>query len=425
MNNEIIAILELWEREKGIPRDVLQAAVQETILSAAKKAVGPARELRCTIDPKNGDIRAWAKLIVADKVVSKHDQISINEAKRLVPTPQIGQELEVEVTPENFGRIATQYAKQTLIQNIRKLEKARIIDEFRDRTGELVHGTVKRFERSDVIVDLGRYEALLPNRERVPTEEYQINERIRCYVKAVETTQHGPEIILSRADPQFVVKLFNLEVSEIADGTIEIKGIAREAGFRTKLAVYSRDDRVDPVGACVGLRGQRVKNIVRELNNEKVDIIRWDGNVKTFITNALAPAKPKTFDIDEKSRRVRIIVAPDQLSLAIGKRGQNARLTSRLTGWQVDIEAEEVAVMGFEQKVAQAVRALAEIPGVTEKQADALVHHGFISLEALVQAEVGDIADIPEVGDQAKVILDAAHEEANRRRIKLSPPPGA
>ena len=204
--------------------------------------------------------------------------------------------------------------------------------------GDIISGTVRRFERSDVTVDLGKYEALLPNRERVPTEEYQIGERIRCYVKAVENGPHGPEIILSRADPQFVIKLFQLEVSEINDGTIEVKGIAREPGFRTKLAVFTRDEKVDPVGACVGLRGQRVKNIVRELNNEKVDIIRWDPNIKTFITNALAPAKLKSFEIDEARKRVRIMVSEDQLSLAIGKRGQNARLTSKLTGWQVDIE---------------------------------------------------------------------------------------
>jgi N utilization substance protein A len=264
-----------------------------------------------------------------------------------------------------------------------------------------------------VTVDLGRYEALLPNRERVPTEEYQIGERIRCYVKAVENTMHGPEIILSRADPQFVLKLFRLEVSEISDGTIEIKGIAREPGFRTKLAVWSRDEKVDPVGACVGLRGQRVKNIVRELNNEKVDVIKWDSNIRTFITNSLAPAKLKAFEVDETNRRVKILV--DQLSLAIGKRGQNARLTSKLTGWQVDIEPEHVVTMGFEEKVAQAIKTVAAIPGITEAQADSLVHHGFLSLEDLLQAEPADLAEIPEIGEQAAEVIDAIRSEAARR----------
>jgi N utilization substance protein A len=419
MNADFLAVLDYWEKEKGIARDVLTAAVQESLLSAAKKAVGPARELRVIIEPKSGDIKAFAKLVVAERVISKHDQISVFDARRIKADAQVGEELEVEVTPTGFGRIAAQYAKQALMQQLRRAEKALIFTEFKDRVGDIISGTVRRFERSDVIVDLGKYEALLPNRERVPTEEYQVGERIRCYVKAVEQTAHGPEIILSRAAPQFVVKLFQLEVSEINDGTIEVKGIAREPGFRTKLAVWTRDEKVDPVGACVGLRGQRVKNIVRELNNEKVDIIRWDPNIRTFLTNALAPAKLKTFVIDEVNRVAKIMVSEDQLSLAIGKRGQNARLTSKLTGWQVDIEAEVVVTKGFEEKVAEAVDSLATIPGVTREQADVLVHHGFGNLEALVQAEESDLADIPEVAASAAAILQAAREEAARRTITV------
>jgi N utilization substance protein A len=420
MNADLLAVLDFWEREKGISRDVLLVAVQESLLSAAKKAVGPARELRCVIDPKSGDIRAYAKLIVSEKVVSKHDQISVFDARRLDANAQLGQELEIEVTPTGFGRIASQYAKQALMQHIRKAEKQLIFTEFKDRVGDIINGVVRRFERSDVTIDLGKYEALLPNRERVPTEEYQIGERILCFVKAVENGVHGPEIILSRADPQFVIKLFKREVSEISDGTIEIKAVAREPGFRTKLAVYTRDEKVDPVGACVGLRGQRVKNIVRELNNEKVDIIRWDSNIKVFLANALAPAKIKSFEIDEVRQRVRVLVGEDQLSLAIGKRGQNARLTSRLTGWQVDIDAEQVETFGFEQKVAQAVGTMAAIPGITPEQADVLVHHGFTSLENLLQNDVNDLAEIPEIGDQAVSIMEAARTEAGRRSINLN-----
>src|SRR5467141_3946780 len=423
MNADFLAVLEFWEREKGISRDVLVAAVNEALLSAAKKAVGPARELRVVIDQKNGDIRAFAKLIVSEKVISKHDQMSVFDARRLKADAQVGEELEVEVTPVGFGRIAAQYAKQALMQHIRRAEKQLIFNEFKDRIGDIISGTVRRFERSDVTVDLGKYEALLPNRERVPTEEYQIGERVRCYVKAVEQGPHGPEIILSRADPRFVIKLFQLEVSEINDGTIEIKGIAREPGFRTKLAVWSRDDKVDPVGACVGLRGQRVKNIVRELNNEKVDIIRWDSHVRTFITNALAPAKLKAFEINETNKRVKIIVSEDQLSLAIGKRGQNARLTSKLTGWQVDIEAEAVVTFGFEEKVAQAVETLAGIPGISREQADLLVHKGFLGLEDLQQADVGDLTGIEQLGDQAGAILESARAEATRRTLKVGEAP--
>jgi N utilization substance protein A len=423
MNADFLAVLDFWEREKGINRDVLVAAVEEALLSAAKKAVGPARDMRVIIDQKNGDIRAFAKLVVAERVVAKHEQMSVYDARRIRPEAQVGEDVEVEVTPVGFGRIAAQYAKQALMQHIRRAEKQLIFTEFKDRVGDIISGTVRRFDRSDVLVDLGKYEALLPNRERVPTEEYQVGERIRCYVKAVEQGPHGPEIILSRSDPRFVIKLFQLEVSEINDGTIEVKGIAREPGFRTKLAVWTRDEKVDPVGACVGLRGQRVKNIVRELNNEKVDIIRWDPNVRNFITNALAPAKLKAFAIDEAGKRVRITVSEDQLSLAIGKRGQNARLTSKLTGWQVDIEPEVVVHKGFEEKVAEAVESLAAIPGITREQADVLVHHGLTRLEDLLQADVSDLAGMPQLAEQSAAILEAARAEAGRRTLKLGEAP--
>ena len=419
MNADFLAVLEYWEKEKGISRDVLMGAVQESLLSAAKKAVGPARELRVEIDPKSGDIRAYAKLVVSEKVISKHDQLSVFDARRVKPDAQVGEEVELEVTPTGFGRIAAQYAKQALMQQLRRAEKSLIFTEFKDRVGEIISGTVRRFERSDVVVDLGKYEAMLPNRERVPIEEYQVGERIRCYVKAVEQGPHGPEIILSRADPRFIIKLFQLEVSEINDGTIEVKAIAREPGFRTKLAVWTRDEKVDPVGACVGLRGQRVKNIVRELNNEKVDIIRWDANIKTYVTNALAPAKLKAFEVDEARKRIRILTSEDQLSLAIGKRGQNARLTSKLVGWQVDIEAEYIVTKGFDEKVAEAVELLAAIPGIAREQADALVHAGLTRLEDLLSADESDISDLPQIGEQAGAVLKAARDEAERKKIQL------
>jgi N utilization substance protein A len=423
MNADFLAVLEFWEREKGINRDVLVGAVQEALLSAAKKAVGPARELRVEIDQKNGDIKAFAKLIVADKVISQHDQISVFDARRIKPDAQVGDEIEKEVTPTGFGRVASQFAKQALMQKIRQAEKSMIFAEFKDRVGDIISGTVRRFERSDVILDLGKYEALLPSRERVSIEEYQVGERIRCYVKAVEEGAHGPEIILSRADPRFIIKLFQLEVSEINDGTIEIKGIAREPGFRTKMAVYSRDPKVDPVGACVGMRGQRVKNIVRELNNEKVDVIPWSSDIKTFVTKALEPAQLKSVEIDEVRKRLKILVSDDQLSLAIGKRGQNARLTARLTGWEVDIDAEVVVTKGFDEKVAEAVEAIAAIPGISREQADALVHAGLTRIEDLLSAEAGDIADIPQIGESAAAVLEAARAEAGRRQLSVGEAP--
>jgi N utilization substance protein A len=423
MNAEFIAGLEFWEREKGVSREVLMGAVEEALLQAAKKAVGPARELRVEMDSKNGVIKAFAKLIVADRVVSQHDQISVFDARRIKADAKVGDEIEKEVTPQGFGRVAAQYAKQALMQKVRQAEKAMIMTEYKDRVGDIVSGTVRRFDRSDVILDLGKYEALMPNKERVPTEEYQVGERIRCYVKAVQEGPHGPEIILSRADPRFIIKLFSVEVSEISDGTIEVKGIAREPGFRTKMAVYSRDSKVDPVGACVGLRGQRVKNIVRELNNEKVDVIPWSSDIKAFVTKALEPAKLKSVELDEVRKRVKVLVSEDQLSLAIGKRGQNARLTARLTGWEVDIDAEHIVTKGFDEKVAEAVASLAAIPGISREQADALVHAGLTRIEDLLSAEAGDIADLPQIGETAATVLEAARAEAERRTLKVGEVP--
>lgn len=417
MNAEFVAVLEHWEREKNIPKERLFQAVEESLLAAAKKAVGPARELRVSIDRKSGVTKAWAKLIVAEQVLSKHDQMSIVEARRQgFAEAKVGDEIEVEVTPKDFGRIAAQTARQVLSQALRRIEKETVFDEFKDRIGEIVVGTVRRFERSDVVFELGKAEALMPNRERVPTEDYAIGERVRCYVKAVELTPRGPEVILSRADPQFVIKLFRTEVSEISDGTIEIKGVAREPGFRTKLAVYSRDPKVDPVGACVGIRGQRVKNIVRELNNEKVDIIEWSPDVRRFVENALAPAELLGFEVDEASHRVFARCTPDQLSLAIGRRGQNTRLTERLTGWRISIEADQQRVAGFATQVEHAVQELCVVPGITPELALALVNAGFHSLEDLVSGAVADLQEIKEVGERAGELLEAARAELARRR---------
>ena len=415
MNAEFLASMEYWEREKGLDREILISAVEDALLSAAKRALGPARELRCQIDRKDGDIRAFATLIVVEKIINKHDEIDIERARLHKSDAQLNDEIEVEVTPKNFGRIASQNAKQALMQAIRRAEKALVYSEFHDRIGDIVSGEVRGFDRSDVLIDLGRFEALLPNRERVPTEEYQRGERIRCYVKSVAGGGNGSEIILSRKDPEFVLKLFRLEVSEINDGTIEVKGIAREPGFRTKLAVYSRDDKVDPVGACVGLRGQRVKNIVRELNNEKIDIIPWDDDIETYISNALSPAEIRRMEIDSERKRVHIFVEPDQLSLAIGRRGQNARLTSLLTGWQIDIDAEEEIKVGFEEQVAKAVDALAAIPGIEKSQADAIVHAGLLTLDALSNVEAADLKEIPGLEDSAENVLAAAKAEIERR----------
>ncbi|HEV7869065.1 MAG TPA: transcription termination factor NusA [Chthoniobacteraceae bacterium] len=393
MNSEILAGLEYFERDKGIKREVLLEAINNAVLTAARKAVGPAKDLRVDLDPKTGEMKAFAKLTVVEKVQDKHGEIRFELAKKFKADVQLGEELEVPVTPKDFGRIAAQTAKQAMMQRIRQAEKEMIYDEFKDRAGEIVSGTVRRFERSDVIVDLGKFEALMPNKERVQTEDYNIGDRVRAYVVAVENGARGPEIILSRSHPNFVRRLFEMEVSEIADRTVEIKAIAREAGFRTKIAVHSANDKVDPVGACVGMRGARVKNIVRELNNEKVDIIRWSADTKEFVLEALKPAKVKNVILDPVKKSVLIKCDEDQLSLAIGKRGQNARLTSRITGWDINIEKDETATEVFHGRVQQAAKALADALQIDEPTATSLVKGGLASLDVIVEVEPQDVAD--------------------------------
>ena len=412
MNSEFIAMLDYLERERGIKREVLIEAVSNALLSASKKAVGPARELRIDINPKTGEIRALANLMVVEKVVNEHDEISLSKARKTKADVQIGEALEVEVTPRDFGRIAAQTAKQAMMQRIRQAEKEMIYDEFKDRAGEIVSGTVRRFERSDVIMDLGKFEAVMPLRERVSTEDYNIGDRIRAYVVAVENGSRGPEIIISRSHPNFVRRLFELEVSEIADRTVEIRGIAREAGYRTKIAVFSANEKVDPVGACVGMKGARVKNIVRELNNEKVDIIRWSADPKEFVLEALKPAKIKSVELVPERKVINIKADEDQLSLAIGKRGPNARLTSRLTGWDINIEKDESAAQVFENRVSAAAKVLAAGLQIDETVARNLVKGGFASIDAFLDVEPQDIADTVGIDlEQAKAIHETARKE--------------
>ncbi len=415
MNSDLISGLDYFEREKGIRREVLIEAVQNALLSASKKAIGPARELRIDIDAKTGAIRAMASLIVVETVTDSHGELGLAQARKIKPDAQPGDVVDVEVTPRDFGRIAAQTAKQAMMQRIRQAEKEMVYDEFKDRAGEVVSGTVRRFERSDVIVDLGRFEAVMPSRERVQTEDYNIGDRVRAYVVAVENGPRGPEIILSRSHPNFVRRLFEMEVSEIADQTVEIRGIAREAGYRTKIAVHSTNDKVDPVGACVGMKGSRVKNIVRELNNEKVDIIRWSDDPREFVLEALKPAKIKSVTLDEVKRAVQIRVDEDQLSLAIGKRGQNARLTSRLLGWDINIEKDETAKEVFAQNVAKAAQSLALSLNIDEAIAHQLITAGMNSVEVIVGAEPQDIVEVTGVSlEKAQAIFDAAQAEYDK-----------
>lgn len=413
-SEELLAVAEHMERERGIDRETLIEAIESALVSAAKKSVDQYDEMRVEIDRKTFAIKAFAQKKVVDKVLDEDREVSSWEAAKVAPGTEVGDLIEVEVTPQDFGRIAAQTAKQAITHKIRQAEKSRVFDEYKDRVGDIVSGTVRRFDRSDVVIDLGRAEAILPSRERVPTEEYQIGDRIRTYIQAVRLGTHGPEIILSRSHPDFVRRLFEIEVTEISDETVIIKGIAREAGFRSKVAVHSADSKIDPVGACVGMRGIRVKNIVRELGGEKIDIVRWSDDIKTLVTNALAPARLSKVLIDEDTKSVSVIVDGDQLSLAIGKKGQNARLTAKLTGWKIDIQKDEDD-MDFSEKVELAINNLSRIDGIEREHAELLVQSGFLTVEGLLAAEVEDLEFI-EGFDQATAKQIKAAAEANEQR---------
>ena len=414
MTNELLSLFEYYEVEKGIKREVMVDALETALLSALRKKIGPAREMRIDVDPDKGIIRAFATLIVRDRVENPYDEIDIFTARRLNSDINVDEEIEVDITPADFGRIAAQTAKQTMLQRLRQAEKEMIYDEFKDRAGDIVSGTVRRFERGDVWIDLGKFEGIMPQRERVSTEEYNAGDRIRVYVVEVQNGSRGPEIILSRSHPHFVRRLFESEVSEIADRTVEIRALARESGYRTKVAVYSEDDKVDPVGACVGLRGARVKNIVRELNNEKVDIIRYSDDLKEFVEDALKPAAIKSMDINEEEKTIRVFVEEDELSKAIGRRGQNVRLTTRLVGWDVQVQKDESAHEAFEAKIAEAAKTIAEAAGVELEQATELVREGVNSLSMLANdVDEVDIADILEIEvEDAKGNLGKSPESA-------------
>lgn len=414
MTNDIVALIEYYEKEKGIDREKVVAALEYAFISAYRKMVPGAdaiETLRAAVDTKKGETRIWASLTaVADEDYSdKFNEVPMKLASKKKPDSVIDDILEFDVTPKDFGRIAVQTAKQTMMQRLRQAEKEMIYEEFKDRAGDVVSGTVRRFERNDVMIDLGKFEGIMPNRERVQGEEYNIGDRIRAYVLAVENEGRGPEIILSRSHPNFVRRLFEAEVNEISDRTVEIRGVAREAGFRTKIAVWSNDSKVDPVGACVGLRGARVKNIVRELNNEKVDIIRWSEDPREFVKEALKPAEIRSITVDEAAKVVNVTVDEIDLSKAIGRKGQNARLTSRLMGWDVQVRRDESKEEQLKAKIGGAAHTLGEQLGLTDDLAEKLTFAGGASAELVVDMPADYIAGALGITDaEAETILEKA-----------------
>jgi transcription termination/antitermination protein NusA len=391
MSQEILAVLEYMEKERGIVRADMIATIVNAIKAAALKGVNSGQELRIEINPKNGQLKAWSILKVVESVSDPKQEINLEKAQTLKADAQLGAFVEREINPSELGRIAAQTARQAVMQKLRQFEKDRIYDDYKDSIGNIVTGTVRRKERNDIYIDMGKSEAILPAREQVPGEEYQSGDRIRALLLAIESTPRGPELILSRSSPKFVRRLFEVEVGEIADGTVKIEAFAREPGYRTKIAVTSKDPKVDPVGACVGARGARVKTIVRELNGEKVDIINWFSDPKQMVLEAMKPAVPRDIVIDERSKRILLRVATEDLAIAIGKKGQNARLTSRLLGWRIDIE-EHKSIAADPRS--QAVNSLVVMLGLSKPLAERLVAVGInspaafegVDAEALVEA---------------------------------------
>lgn len=343
MNTQLLEALADLMREKGISKEVIMEAIEAALVSAYKRNFGQAQNVRVDLNMETGTIRVLARKDVVEEVTDPRLEISLEEAQRINPNYQIGDVVELEVTPRDFGRIAAQTAKQVVTQRVREAERSIIYAEFVDREEDIMTGIVQRIDPRFVYVSLGKAEALLPANEQMPNETYKPHDRLKVYITKVEKTTKGPQIFVSRTHPGLLKRLFELEVPEIYDGTVEIKSIAREAGDRSKISVHSDNPEVDPVGACVGPKGQRVQAIVDELNGEKIDIVRWSADPVEFVANALSPAKVLRVIVNEEQRATTVIVPDYQLSLAIGKRGQNARLAAKLTGWKIDIKSESEA----------------------------------------------------------------------------------
>jgi len=351
MSAELIRALDQLEKERGIEKDVLVEAIEAALVSAYKKNFGTSQDVRVSIDRETGEVKVFALKRVTAEPEDDNSEISLEEAMKLDPRYEEEDIAEIEVTPRKFGRIAAQTAKNVVMQRIREAERNIIYEEFFNKEGDIVTGIIQRAERRNVVIDLGKAEAIMLPSEQTIGEEYRFNDRIKIYIVEVKKTTKGPQIFVSRTHPGLVKRLFELEVPEIHDGTVEIKSISREAGSRTKIAVYSRDPNVDPIGACVGQRGTRVQAIVDELRGEKIDIIKWSSDPEEFISSSLSPAKVVRVDVDEEARTARVIVPDFQLSLAIGKEGQNARLAARLTGWKIDIKSESQLRAAIEQQM--------------------------------------------------------------------------
>src|SRR5215470_10479786 len=391
---ELLQIADAVAREKAIDRKIVLGAMEDAIAKAARSRYGSETEVRAEIDSKSGELHLSRHMLVVDTVENPAAQISLDDARRRHPAAQIGDTIADPLPPLEYGRIAAQSAKQVIVQKVREAERDRQYDEYKDRIGDIVNGIVKRVEYGNVVVDLGRGEAIVRRDEMLPREVFRNGDRIRAYIYDVRREPRGPQIFLSRTHPQFMAKLFAQEVPEIYDGIVEVKAVARDPGSRAKIAVVSRDSSVDPVGACVGMRGSRVQAVVNELQGEKIDIIPWSPDIATFVVNALAPAEVAKVVLDEENRRIEVVVPDEQLSQAIGRRGQNVRLASMLTGWDIDILTEKEESERRQEEFRTRSALFVEALDVDDVIAGLLVTEGFAKVEDIALVLVEELAAI-------------------------------
>ncbi|MEK7782651.1 MAG: transcription termination factor NusA, partial [Candidatus Binatota bacterium] len=403
-------------KEKGIDKTIIISALENAMVSAAKKTFGHQRKIEAQYNPELGEVELFEAKLVVEAVTDPAVEITLQEAREnLDPDAEVGDELLSKLDTSSFGRIAAQAAKQNIVQRVRDAEREIIYNEFKGREGQLVNGIVQRFEKKNIIVNLGRTDAILPEKEQVPRERYRQGDRIRAYIVSVEMTSRGPQIVLSRTHPGMLVKLFEQEVPEIYEAIVEVKGAAREPGGRAKIAVISNDPDVDPVGACVGMKGTRVQAVVQELRGEKIDIVHWTADQAEYVCRALAPAKVSKIIIDDEGHNMEVIVPDDQLSLAIGRKGQNVRLASRLSGWRIDVRGESEA----DEETRRARISLGAIPGVNDMVAELIYQSGFKSAEELAEADLETILEIDGIGpEKAEVIYKSSREYVAEKRRK-------
>ncbi len=424
---ELLQIADAVAREKTIDRKIVIQAMEDAIQKAAKQRYGQENDIRCAIDPRSGETRLTRVVTVADPVENESQQITLEDARRKKPDAVIGDTFVETLPPLDFGRVAAQNAKQVIFQKVREAERDRQFSEFKDRIGEIINGTVKRVEYGNVIVDLAKAEGIVRRDEMIPRENVRLGDRVRAYIYDVRREQRGPQIFLSRAKPEFMAKLFAMEVPEIYDGIVEIKSVARDPGSRAKIAVISKDSSVDPVGACVGMRGQRVQAVVNELQGEKIDIIQWNDDAASFIVNALAPAEVSKVVLDEDSNRIEVVVDERQLSLAIGRRGQNVRLASQLTGWDIDILTDTEESERRQKEFSERTQMFMEKLDCDELIAQLLATEGFSSVEEVAFVDPAEIAHIEgfteesalAIQTQAQEHLARIEAERDRRRREL------